>query len=57
MIFVSGYSADIAGKEFNIQAGEVFIQKPFESPVLLEKVRQCLDSWEGTKAGRLKFIL
>ncbi len=44
VIFVSGYSAEIAGKEFKMQAGEVFIQKPFESPVLLEKVRQCLDA-------------
>jgi len=43
VIFASGYSADIAGKEFQLRKGEVFITKPFSIDFLLETVRHCLD--------------
>ena len=43
VIYVSGYSADIAGKNFQLKQGEAFIQKPFATDYLLETIRRCLD--------------
>jgi len=43
IIFISGYSADIAGKDFELSSGESFIQKPFATEHLLETIRQSLD--------------
>ncbi len=43
VIFTSGYSADIAGREFHLGNGETFIQKPFGTEVLLETIRRSLD--------------
>ena len=43
VIYASGYSADIAGKDFQLQPGEAFVQKPFVMDQLLEAVRQSLD--------------
>lgn len=44
VIYASGYSADVAGKDFALQAGEIYVQKPFAKDQLLEAVRCCLDS-------------
>jgi CheY-like chemotaxis protein len=44
VLFISGYSAEIAGKELELRSGENFVQKPFAQQVLLEAVRRCLDS-------------
>jgi PAS domain S-box-containing protein len=44
VIFISGYSADVAGREFPMEDGQNFIQKPFPPHRLLETVRRCLDS-------------
>jgi CheY-like chemotaxis protein len=44
VIFTSGYSADIAGRNLVLQDGQNFIQKPYAAPFLLEVVRRCLDS-------------
>jgi hypothetical protein len=43
VIFTSGYSADIAGRELSLQEGQNFIQKPSPPHQLLETVRRCLD--------------
>ena len=43
VIFSSGYSADIAGKEVPLDAGQSFLQKPFTTDQVLATVRQCLD--------------
>ena len=43
VIFMSGYSADLAGRELDPRGGEVLLQKPFTSELLLETVRRCLD--------------
>ncbi len=43
VIFISGYSAEVAGKEIQLRGGENFIQKPFAPGLLLETVRRCLD--------------
>ena len=44
VIFISGYSAEIAGQELQLRAGEKFLQKPFAPDRLLEIIRQSLDS-------------
>lgn len=44
VIFSSGYSADFAGRELALQAGQHFIQKPSRPHQVLQSVRQCLDS-------------
>ena len=43
VIFTSGYSADIAGRELSLQEGRNFLQKPFSRQQLLEIVRSVLD--------------
>jgi PAS domain S-box-containing protein len=43
VIFMSGYSAEIAGRELSLEEGQNFIQKPSSPRQLLETVRQCLD--------------
>ena len=44
VIFTSGYSAEIGGRDISLWTGQNFIQKPFASHQLLHAVRQCLDS-------------
>jgi CheY-like chemotaxis protein len=44
IIYASGYSAEIAGRDFQLQPGEAFIQKPFVTGLLLETVRRSLDA-------------
>jgi two-component system cell cycle sensor histidine kinase/response regulator CckA len=44
VIFTSGYSAAIAGRELKLNARQRFIQKPFQSDQLLNNVRDLLDS-------------
>ena len=44
VIFTSGYSADIAGRQLSLHHGQNFIQKPASPQQLLETVRRCLDS-------------
>ena len=43
VIFISGYSADIAGRELVLQEGQNFLQKPCPSDHILETVRKSLD--------------
>jgi CheY-like chemotaxis protein len=43
VLFVSGYSGEIAGQELQLLTGENYLQKPFASDKLLQAVRQCLD--------------
>jgi PAS domain S-box-containing protein len=43
VIFASGYSADIAGRDFQLRPGEAFVQKPSPTLQLLETVRKGLD--------------
>ncbi len=44
VVFTSGYSADIAGRELNLQAGQNFIQKPSLPQEILDTLRRSLDS-------------
>jgi len=43
IIYLSGYSPEIAGKDFKLSEGEAFIQKPFAADHLLQTIRQHLD--------------
>lgn len=42
-IFTSGYSADIVGKDFILQEGLNFLQKPYPPQKLASAIRKCLD--------------
>ncbi len=44
VIFTSGYSAEIAGRELELLDGQNFIQKPCAPGPLLAAIRRCLDS-------------
>ena len=43
VVFTSGYSAEIAGRELSLKPGQNFLQKPATSTDLLDTVRRCLD--------------
>jgi PAS domain S-box-containing protein len=43
VIFTSGYSAEIAGRDLELRNGENFLQKPCGPDQLLETIRRCLD--------------
>jgi two-component system, cell cycle sensor histidine kinase and response regulator CckA len=43
VIFTSGYSADIVGKDFKLESDLNFLQKPYQTQVLALTVRRCLD--------------
>jgi PAS domain S-box-containing protein len=47
VLFVSGYSADFAGREITLEAGEHFLQKPFTPARLVESLRTCIDGPAG----------
>jgi len=44
VVFTSGYSADIVGKDFVLRAGLNFLQKPYDPEKLALVVRDCLDA-------------
>ncbi len=44
VIFTSGYSADVAGKDFVLQRGLNYLQKPYHPYRLACAVRECLDA-------------
>jgi CheY-like chemotaxis protein len=44
ILFMSGYSSDLAGQELALLQGQNFLQKPFQPAPLLEAVRRSLDS-------------
>jgi two-component system cell cycle sensor histidine kinase/response regulator CckA len=47
MIYTSGYSTDIAGKDFPLQAGVNFLPKPFNPAELARLIRNTLDEPAG----------
>ena len=44
VIYTSGYSPELAGRELHSRSGEAFLQKPCPAERLLETVRECLDA-------------
>jgi PAS domain S-box-containing protein len=43
VIFTSGYSGEMAGRELALEPGQVFLPKPASPHEILETVRRCLD--------------
>jgi CheY-like chemotaxis protein len=43
VIFMSGYSAELAGRELTLCEGQNVLQKPVSTRQILDTVRQCLD--------------
>jgi len=43
VIFTSGYSADIVGKDFKLEPELNFLQKPYQPQMLALTIRRCLD--------------
>ncbi|HUA65420.1 MAG TPA: PAS domain S-box protein [Alphaproteobacteria bacterium] len=43
VIFTSGYSADIVGKDFKLEAELNYLQKPYQPQTLALTIRRCLD--------------
>jgi len=43
VLYTSGYSVEIAGREIELRSGENFMQKPIRPDILLKTVRSCLD--------------
>jgi len=44
VIFTSGYSADVVGKDFVSERGSQYLQKPYDPTKLALTVRDCLDA-------------
>lgn len=44
VLYFSGYSTEVAGRELDLQAGQSFLAKPFTASALLQAVRQLLDA-------------
>jgi CheY-like chemotaxis protein len=44
VIFTSGYSADIVGKDFKLEPELNYLQKPYQPQSLALTVRRCLDA-------------
>ena len=44
ILFTSGYSAEVVGKDFALHDGINFLQKPYPPRKLVKCVRECLDS-------------
>jgi len=44
VIYLSGYSQELAGRDLKLEPGQEFLQKPFSPVMLLETVRHSLDS-------------
>ncbi len=44
IVYTSGFSADLAGREVAMEEGQTFVQKPYEANLILATVRHCLDS-------------
>jgi CheY-like chemotaxis protein len=45
VVFMSGYSSDLAGRELTLETGQRFVQKPYPPHQLLDVVRQLLDEY------------
>ena len=44
VIYTSGYSVEVAGKDLSLMEGISFLEKPFDATKLARAVRECLDA-------------
>ena len=54
VVFSSGYSSEIAGRELRLGNGENFLQKPFSADTLSEIVRRALDTPPAAAVGAVQ---
>lgn len=47
VVFLSGYSPDLAGRDLRLGPRQGFLAKPFSMHQLLDEVRACLDEGKG----------
>jgi CheY-like chemotaxis protein len=50
VIFTSGYSPDVVGKDWVLRRGFNYVQKPYHPRKLAKAVRECLDATDLTPA-------
>jgi FixJ family two-component response regulator len=50
VVFTSGYSAEIAGRELSLEKGQRFLQKPASRSVLLEIIRTTIEEAAAARA-------
>ena len=50
VIFTSGYTADVVGKDWAMRRGFNYVQKPYQPRKLASAVRECLDGTDMTPA-------
>ena len=50
VIFTSGYSPDVVGKDWVLRRGFNYVQKPYQPRRLARAVRECLDATDLTPA-------
>jgi hypothetical protein len=48
---MSGYSAEVAGKDFPLKEGVNFLTKPFQAIKLAQTIRDSLDAQPGSTMG------
>ena len=56
VIFSSGYSADIVGKDFKLEPELNYLQKPYQPQTLIVAVRRCLDG-KQSENGRARVLV
>jgi PAS domain S-box-containing protein len=47
VVYMSGYSAEVIGRDFPLESGVNFLAKPFQVQMLAQTVRQMLDAGSG----------
>jgi PAS domain S-box-containing protein len=52
-IYMSGYSAEVVGKDFQLLEGVNFLTKPFQAEKLAQTVRECLDAEPAALTNKL----
>lgn len=52
IVFTSGYSAEVVGKEFVLKPDLVYLQKPYHPQKLAATIRDCLDQKRTTEVDR-----
>lgn len=54
VIFTSGYSAEVVGKDFVLSSGQFYLQKPYHPKQLAMIVRECLDGPARARSASMR---
>jgi FixJ family two-component response regulator len=52
VIYLSGYSAEVVGKDFPLKEGVNFLTKPFQALKLVQTIRNNLDEVEQQESAK-----